>query len=529
MTLPVQVSPKHKVVGVPDAPALRNLFPTAPQIVSGGRPHLVIPHRPVETFMLRKLGYDVPAPILTQYDWPHPAGEPPFDAQKRTAALLTMNDRAYVLSGMGTGKTRSALWSWDYLNKAGLAGKLLVFAPLSTLTFTWQREVFNLLPHRKSVVLHGTKKKRLERLAEDVDIYIINHDGLGVLLPEVMARTDITALVIDELAVYRNGTAERTKKLRKLTAAPHVKWVWGMTGSPMPNAPTDVWAQAAIVTPSRVPKYFTAFRNELMLKVSQFKYVPRSDAVERAFEALQPSVRFTLDDVYELPETIYRSLDVELGKQQAKVYKDMADKCFAAVQNHQITAANAGAVMSKLLQVSTGWVYTADHRTVPLDNQKRVEALMDAINSTDRKVIVFVPYKHALAGISEALTSEGYEHAAVSGDTPAGERSQIFNAFQNTSKYKVLAAHPQCLAHGITLTAADTIIWFAPITSLETYEQANARISRVGQKHKQLVLHLQSTPVEARIYSMLKGKQRVQDKLLDLFATATSEGNHENS
>ena len=178
--------------------------------------------------------------------------------------------------------------------------------------------------------------------------------------------------------------------------------------------------------------------------------------------------------------------------------------------------------MNKLLQVSTGWVYTSDGRTVSLDNNTRIQALIDAVNSTDRKVLVFAPFKHALAGISAALTKEGIEHATVSGDTPMGERSEVFNLFQNTSKYHVINAHPQCLAHGVTLTAADTIIWFAPITSNETYEQANMRIRRIGQKHKQLILHLQSTPVERRIYALLRQQQQIQGRLLELFEDATA-------
>ena len=322
-------------------------------------------------------------------------------------------------------------------------------------------------------------------------------------------------LCIDELAVFRNGGASRTKEMRKL--ANRMEWVWGMTGSPIPTSPTDVWAQAQLVTPTRVPKYFGRFRDELMTKVTNFKFVPKPDAVDKAFATLQPAVRFTLDDVVELPDRVDRTIDVDLGPKQAKVYKALVEQCYAAVQSKEITAANAGAVMMKLLQVSTGWVYTKDRQIVPLDNDKRVTATIDAINATDRKVLVFAPFKHALQGISEALTSEGIEHAVVSGDTSANERSQVFNLFQNTEKYRVIVAHPQCLAHGITLTAADTVIWFAPVTSLEIYDQANHRIRRVGQKHKQLVLHLQSTPIEKKIYRMLQNKQRVQDSLLELF------------
>jgi SNF2 family DNA or RNA helicase len=524
--LDVQLSAKHKVVGVPINESVRNLFPSAKELVFDGKPYLVVPHAPIETFMLRKLGYDVPAPILSQYSWPHPLDQEPFEAQRKTAALFTVSNRAYALNGMGTGKTRAALWAWDYLRGNGLCGKLLVVAPLSTLSFTWAREVFATLPHRKCVVLHGTRARRLEKLADpDAEIFLINHDGVKVLYDALMAMDDLDCVVLDELAVYRNPSAERTKAIRKISHT-KMKWVWGMTGAPIPNSPTDAWAQASIVTPHTVPKTFGRFRDELMLKVAQFKWVPKSDAVDRAFAALQPAVRFTLDDVTELPEAVGlnppRMIDVELGPNQAKIYKALADSCYAAVQSQEITAANAGACMMKLLQVAAGWVYTRDGKTVSLDNSKRIEALLDAINGTDRKVLVFASFKHALAGISEALKGEGIEHAVVSGDTSEGNRAQTFNLFQNTDKYRVLLAHPQCLAHGITLTAADTVIWFGPVTSLEIYDQANHRIRRVGQKHKQLFLHLQSTPVEKHIYTLLSNKQRVQDSLLELFEAATS-------
>ena len=516
---PIQISHKHRAIGVPHRTDVMNLFPQAQQITMSGAPTLVVPHGPTETFLLRKLGFDVPAPILSHYDW---CGGTPFDAQKKTCALLTMNPRAYVLNGMGTGKTRAALWAWDYLRSNGLANKMLVVAPLSTLKFTWGREVFQTLHGVKAVVLHGSKAKRLEALNDPTaDVFIINHDGVKVILDEIIAHPDIDTLVLDELAVYRNGGSQRTKITRKLAAG--MEWVWGMTGSPIPNEPTDAWAQCTIVTPHTVPKYFGRFRDEVMHRINQFKWAPKPDAVDKAFAVMQPAVRFTLDDVVELPDCIERTQDVEMGDKQAKVYRALVDHAHAAVKSKEITAANAGAVMSKLLQVATGWVYSSDGSTVPLDNEKRIEALVDAINATDRKVLVFAPFKHALAGISAALTKEGIEHATVSGDTPADERATIFNLFQNTQKYRVIVAHPQCLAHGITLTAADTVIWFAPVTSLEIYDQANHRIRRVGQKHKQLVLHLQSTPVERRIYTLLQKKQRVQEKLLELFEEASKE------
>jgi len=484
-----------------------------------GKPFTVIPHDLTNTFLMRKLGFDVPSPILTQYAWPGVLQ--PFDVQKKTAAHLTLNPRAYVLNELGTGKTRAVLWGWDYLRSINACGKVLVVAPLSTLNFVWAREVLSTLPHRRYAVLHGTRARRLELLdKKDVEIFIINHDGFRTIYDELQRRRDIDVLILDELAVYRNGQASRTKLMK--VYAQSRKIVWGMTGSPIPHSPTDAWAQATIVTPNRVPKYFGRFRDDLMFKVSQFKWVEKPDAIAKAFDALQPAVRYTLDDVVELPEVVSRFVDVAQGPIQVRVYKAMLDHCYAMVQSQEITAANAGAAMMKLLQVSCGWVYDRQRGVVTLDNELRIEAMMDEINASARKVLVFVPFKHALAGISKALAEEKIDHATMSGSTPAGERAKTFNIFQNTSKYRVLAAHPQCLAHGVTLTTASTIIWFSPTMSLEIYEQANARIRRVGQKSKQLILHLQATPVERKMYALLQRKQNVQNQLMEMFELGTS-------
>jgi hypothetical protein len=353
-------------------------------------------------------------------------------------------------------------------------------------------------------------------LAEDADIYVVNHDGLSVIQEELEKRPDIDTLVIDELAVYRNDNP-RSKRMRKF--ASRFPWVWGMTGAPMPQEPTDVWGQAMIVTPHTVPRRRGHFRDMLMKQISQFKFVPRPDAVANAFKMLQPAVRYALDDVVELPDTVSRTIDVPLTPEQDKIYAAMASQFSTMVKNKQITAVNAGAAMNKLLQVACGYVYTKAPEFVTLDSKPRIDAMLDIVASAARKVLVFVPYRHAVEGLSKHLTDAKIEHAVIHGDV--SNRDHIFNLFQNTEKYKVLLAHPQCLAHGLTLTVADTIIWYSPIPSLEIYEQANARIRRIGQKHRQQILHLQGTPVERKIYALLRGKQKVQDQLLTMFEEAT--------
>ena len=366
-------------------------------------------------------------------------------------------------------------------------------------------------------VLHGTKAKRLERLNDPAaDIFVINHDGLRVVQKELEARTDIDCLVLDEISVYRNQSG-RSKNMRKF--AGRFTFCWGMSGRVMPNEPTDVWAQCKIVTPHTVPKYFNQARDMLMLHVSQFKWVPKEGAVETAFKMMTPQVRFSLDDVVELPEIVERTVDVDLSDEQKKIYDKMVREFQVLVQEKVITAVNAGAAMSKLLQVASGYVYTAKPEFVTLDSTPRKTLLLELIEEAPQKVLVFVPYRHALAGLSELLSEKEIEHEVVHGDTR--DRDQIFNSFQNTDKYRVLLAHPQCLAHGLTLTAASTICWYGPTASLEIFEQANARIRRPGQRHKQQVIMIQSTPVEKKLYSLLRSKQKLQDALLLMFEEAT--------
>ena len=206
----MQVSVKYQSIVVPSRPDIINLFPDFKALSSNEG---VIPHTPTSTVMLRNLGFDAPSPVLHPYKWPHPVWKPPFEVQKETVVMLTENQRAYVLSGMGVGKTACPLWAFDYLKGLGLASKMLVVAPLSTLKFTWGRECFDFVPHLKVSIVYGTKDQRLKALAEDADIYVINHDGVATVIKELEQRPDIDVLCLDELAVYRNASG-RSKTMQ---------------------------------------------------------------------------------------------------------------------------------------------------------------------------------------------------------------------------------------------------------------------------------------------------------------------------
>lgn len=492
-------------------PGIVSLFPDVP-VIDG---KLALPHTPHTTIPLRAMGYKVPSSLM-HYDF---CGGTPFEVQRRTVEHLIENPRSYCLNSMGTGKTRAVLWAFDWLKKLGIAKKMLVVCPLSTMHFVWAAEILRAVPHLRCSVLYGEREKRLKLLDDkDVDVYIINHDGMPSIARALQARSDITVLALDELAVYRNNS-QRTKLITRVAAPFPI--VWGLTGAPLPTEVTDFWNQCKVITPHRVPRMFSHVRDELMIRVSNFKWAPKTGAIEKAFNYMQPSVRFTLDDIMELPEFVSQTLNTGMSNEQHRVYDELRKHAAAMVANGQITAANAGVVMGKLLQVSTGWLYDSKKQAHDLGAQARVAAIAEAVEAAPHKVIVFTNYLHSMAGLVTGLSSKGYTPHVIHGETSVKERSKIFNIFQNTSDRSPLLAHPRCISHGVTLTAADTVIWNGPPLSAETYDQANARIRRVGQSHKQLFLHLQSTSIESKVYKMLINRILTQDSFLQLLEDAS--------
>lgn len=501
-------------VVIPWREDLSQLIPHAKRLNHNNQDLLVIPNRPDEAKVCRNLGVAVPAPILTRYDW---CRQTPWEVQKTTAALLTESERAYVLSTMGTGKTRAALFAADYLMKTQGLKRALIAAPLSTLTQVWEAEIFTTMMQRKFAVLHGDKAKRLRLLAEDYDFYIINHHGLPLLKDELLARK-FDIFILDELATFRTKGTELWKAANALVNTRSIPYAWGLTGSPTPNAPTDAWAQIRMITPTRVARTMAQFQDLTMRKISMFKWLPRDDANKIVFAAMQPSVRFTRDDVAELPETSYVDRDVKLEPDAAKAYKLLYDKMRMATNDGQsITAVNEGVLQSKLLQVACGFIYTDKQTIYTLPVASRLEALEEIIDETDRKVIVFVPFIHALAGVAEHLRKKKHSVAVVHGSTARGRRDTIFKSFQADVDPRVIVAHPQCMAHGLTLTAANVIVWYSPTQSLEIYEQANARITRPGQTSKTLIAHLAGTAVERAVYRRLRERSKMQGLLLTMF------------
>jgi len=462
---------------------------------------------------------DVPSPIMKNYHWP--GLQKPFKHQYTTAAFLTLNKRAFCFNEQGTGKTASAIWAADYLMAQGVIRRVLVLCPLSIMQSAWENDLFKFATHRTCAIAHSySKEKRIEAVNSEADFVICNFDGLNIV-KETVAKGQFDLVIIDEANAYKNVSTKRWKTLNSILT-PNT-WVWMMTGTPAAQSPTDAYGIAKIVNPNNTPKFFGAFRDRVLIKISQFKWVPRPQSSQIIHEVLQPAIRFTKDECMDLPEMTYTMRDVPLTPQQKKYYEEIRKQMLTVAAGEEITATNAATSLNKLLQLSCGAVYSDTGEIVAFDAKNRMEALLEVIEEASQKVIVFAPFRHAIEIIADELKANNISAEIINGAVPASKRTEIFKKFQESPNPRVLVIQPQAAAHGVTLHAANVVVWWGPITSIETYLQANARVHRAGQHHPCTVVHLQGSAVEKRIYKMLSQKLDVHTRLIELYENFVSE------
>ena len=461
-----------------------------------------------EARVLRNLGVkDVPSPITKRYDWP--GRYKPMQHQIETAAFLTMHRRAFVFSEPGTGKTLSALWAADYLMKLGKIRRVLILCPLSIMHSAWMGDINNSVIHRSAIIAHHPKAaRRIEMLQQDYEIVISNYEGLNLIADEIKADGRFDLVIVDEANAYKTNTTRRWKSLASILM-PNT-YLWMMTGTPASQSPTDAYGLAKLVNPDGVPKFFTAWRDKVMNKLTMYKWVPKTTAKDDVYEALQPAIRYTKAECLDLPPVITMTREVEMSPQQAKYYNQLKTQMLVQAAGETITAVNAAAAMNKLLQISCGAAYTDDREVVEFDASPRLSVLEEVLEETDRKVIIFALYLSVIETISQHLTKRGIVNEQIHGGVTATKRAQIIHRFQNDPDPRVLVMQPQASAHGITLTAADTVVFYGPLMSVEQYIQCVARADRKGQdSDKVTVVHIQSSPVEKRLFKALE--QKVED------------------
>jgi SNF2 family DNA or RNA helicase len=465
-----------------------------------------------EAIVLKNLRIPIPSPINASYKWP--GLFKPFDHQRETSSFLTLHRRAFCFNEQGTGKTASVIWAADYLMTLNRLKRVLVICPLSIMDSAWRNDLFKFAMHRKVDVAYGKPEKRKEIIKGEAEFIIVNYDGVEIIA-DTIAQGGFDLIVIDEANAYKNPQTRRWKVLSKLVTPD--TWLWMLTGTPASQSPTDAYGIAKLVNPDGVPRFFGGFRDQVMNKVTQFKWVPKPDADNVVYKALQPAIRFTKEECLDLPEMTYVTRDVPLTAQQTKYYELLRKQLIVQAAGEEITTVNAAANLNKLLQLSGGAVYSDTGEVIHFDASNRLAVLREVIEESSHKVLVFVPYRHAIEVVTDDLKKHGYSTAVIHGGVSASKRSEIFERFQTKNDLQVLVIQPQAASHGVTLHAANTIVYWSPVMSVETYLQCNARVHRAGQKNPTTVVHLQGSGVERRMYTMLNSKVDIHHKIIQLY------------
>jgi SNF2 family DNA or RNA helicase len=461
---------------------------------------------------LRQLNILAPSPIEKNYTWP--GRFQPMAHQRATAAFLTLHKRCFCFNEVGTGKSASAIWAADYLLSIGAIKRVLIICPVSVMDAAWRNELFSVAMHRTFDVAYGTAEKRKKIIESGVQFVIINYDGVAIVKKEIIDG-GFDLVIVDEASHYSNKNTARWKALKSILKPD--TWLWMLTGTPVAQSPVQAYGLAKLVNPNAVPSTFTAFRDMVMYKITNFKWGVRENAVETVHRVLQPAIRFSKSDCLELPDMVYVRRDVPLTKQQKFYYDKLRKQALLEVNGESVTAANAAVIMNKLIQIACGSVYTDDDNILEFDISNRYNTLIEVLQEATKKVLVFVPFRHTIKLIHKKLLTDGYTCDFISGEVSASERTKIFHSFQNEPNPRVLIIQPQTAAHGVTLTAADTIVWWGPVPSLEIYSQANARVHRKGQTNRCTVFQLVGASVEKRVYDLLDKKIDIHTQIIELY------------
>ena len=394
-----------------------------------------------EARVLKNLGVkDVPSPITRRYHWP--GRYIPMAHQIETAGFLTMHRKAFCFSEPGTGKTLSALWAADYLMQRGDIRRCLILCPLSIMHSAWLADMTSSIIHRSAIIAHHAQaSRRIEMVQQDYEFVITNYDGLNLIADEVKNDGRFDLVIVDEANAYKTSTTKRWKSLQKIVTPD--TYLWMMTGTPASQSPADAYGLAKFVNPNGVPRFYTAWRDQVMNKITMFKWAPKADAPQTVHAALQPAIRYTKAQCLDLPPVITMVREVPLTPQQNKYYTMLKEQMLIQAAGETISAVNAAAGVSKLLQISCGAAYTDMKEVVEFDSAPRLAVLEEILDETDRKVIIFALFRSTISAIHAYLLKKNIATEMIHGDVTPVKRGDIIRRFQNETDPRVLVMQPQ--------------------------------------------------------------------------------------
>lgn len=435
----------------------------------------------------------------------------PYSYQEYALKFILNSKAAGIFLDCGLGKTVITLTAIaELMHNRFEISKALVIAPLRVAENVWDVEAkkWDHLKHLRVAKVLGSEKKRIQALASNADIYVINRENTKWLVDYYKKDWPFDMLVLDELSSFKSHRAKRFKALRKVR--PLCKRVVGLTGTPAPNGLIDLWAQVYLLdSGQRLGKTISGYRERYFLpdKRNQhviFSYKPREGAEEAIYKKLSDiCISMKNRDYLTLPERMDNILGINLPPKVLEQYRQLERDLLLPLLEGDIVAGSAAVLTNKLLQITGGAVYD-EGKKVQILHDEKLKALEDLVEAANGKpVLVYYNYRHELERIQKQFLCRVLDTAKDMEDWNKGE-------------IPVMLAHPASAGHGLNLqNGGSTIIWFGLPWSLELYQQANARIHRQGQKNTVVVHHLVAKEtIDEDVMQVLAKKQAGQEALL---------------
>jgi len=417
----------------------------------------------------------------------------------------------------GLGKTAVMLQSFVYLKKAGIIDKMVVIAPIRVMQLVWPEEIkkwanFN---HITCTVLHGAKKD--DRLYDDVDLYIVNPDGLKWFTKKVK---DLTSegkwmLTVDESSNFKNGRSGRFKMLKKWVKYFDRRVI--LTGTPAPNGFENLWSQIHILdSGTRLGKFITSYRNMFFFPSGYmgYEYRLQDGAKEKIYGKIDDIIMHKGREEIDMPDLIKNVINVELPSQARKIYSDMSIQFLAVAEDEQLMLATTAAVMSgKLKQIANGASYGED-KVASVIHESKIDAVKELHEGMEgQPLLIFYEYRHDLSRLQDAFSDAPHLGGGVS-----AKEAEVTVKKWNSGEVPILFLHPASAGHGLNLQSGGChdVCWFSITWDQELHEQAISRVWRQGVEYAVTSHYIVAKDtIDEQIMEVLDGKEKLQSALLN--------------
>lgn len=441
----------------------------------------------------------------------------PYPYQQYCAARIVADAAVGLFLDMGLGKTVITLDAINTLRYDRWAvQRVLIIAPKKVAEGTWTKEAqkWEHLRHLRISAVLGSQQKRLRALATPADIYVINRDNVAWLVDYFKNAWPFDMVVLDESSSFKNSQSKRFKALKLVRS--RINRLVELTGTPASNGLIDLWAQIYLLDGgARLGRTLGQYRERFFdpdkrSRTQIFSYTPKDGSMEYIQQAIGDiCVSMKAEDYLNLPDRMFDDVPVVLDDKARKAYRQLERDLLLELDEGQITAASAGVLTGKLLQLCNGAVYDSEKRPLAIHNCK-VEAFLEVLEQLNgQHCLVFYNFQHDRDRLLAALE-------------PLGLRVRVYQSAAdedawNAGEIDVLLAHPASCAYGLNLqNGGHHIVWFGLTWSLEQYEQANKRLHRQGQRHPVIVHHLVvQGGMDEDVIESLRAKGDTQEALMD--------------